>query len=101
MSNDAGKNEGVRIVAAFDDRAVSLTDALASESPGGKSRNEGVRVLATFDDRARLLPGEPASPELDHATNGHVAALISQIESALGTIQTALAELKQIQSKAG
>jgi len=57
-----------------------------------RSSNEGVRVLAGFDGSAQAVA---------EAAPGQVAALLSQIETALQTIHTALAQIKQIQSKAG
>jgi hypothetical protein len=90
MSTSQGRNEGIRVIATFDDRAIPLSPGQDEPARATRSANEGVRMIATFEDPA----GAPAAPT-------QVAALISRIESALQTIHAALVEIKQIQSKAG
>ena len=91
---------GVRMVAAFDSPTVSFVENDAGEVLGTRSRNEGVTMLPGFEGNAQPLAraGPTDQPPTD------VPALVAQIESALGTIHAALAEIKRLQapqSKAG
>lgn len=65
-----------------------------------KSRNEGVRIIAQFDDRAVPIGGVP-SPDAGPSAPGGIEERISRLETALRTIHAELAEIKQLQAKAG
>ncbi|HVL15499.1 MAG TPA: hypothetical protein VM529_23215 [Gemmata sp.] len=119
------KNEGVRVIADFDDHAVPLATATPDgNATAARSANEGVRVLVGFDDR--IAPHHPTSSsglvrqqldELDGllqrmlsrpfespepaADKGQVAELIAQINAGMQTIHAAISEIKRIESKAG
>lgn len=65
MGGKSNRNEGVRMIAQFCDRAVPLTEAAGAEPlpRTGESANEGVRMLATFAEVARPIGGdEPGRP---------------------------------------
>ncbi|VTU00736.1 unnamed protein product [Gemmataceae bacterium] len=108
MAPGSSRNEGIRAFPAFDDRAAP---ALLAGHPLARGMNEGVRPFAGYDDVAQPLTGTSA-PLARIETTLHTAlsaattqqppaAVISCLEDTVQTLSAALAELKQIQNKAG
>jgi hypothetical protein len=59
MSSNASRNQGVQIVAAFEDRAIPLNSPADMDRSGQASRsaNDGIRFLAEFADYVQPLNG--------------------------------------------
>jgi hypothetical protein len=96
MSSQPSKNEGVRIIAQFQGKTVSLSDAkLIPDDIDGRKRsmNEGVSVIAEFKDSAQPFAAPPTQDQTQ------VATVFAKIEIALQAIQVALAEIHQFQIK--
>ena len=58
MTDKSSRNEGIRMLAQFTDRAVPVGESPADTGPAavpGASVNEGVRMVATFDEVARPI----------------------------------------------
>ena len=56
MSGESSRNEGIKIIAEFKDRAVSMTGV--PEVPTivyGRSKNAGITIIADFKDKARAV----------------------------------------------
>ena len=54
MSGKSGRNEGIKIIAEFKERAVSMTGV--PEDPTivyGRSKNAGITIIADFEDKAQ------------------------------------------------
>jgi DNA-directed RNA polymerase specialized sigma24 family protein len=71
MNGEADRNEGVRVVAQFTDRAVPLDGGAALGDGAGigtRSANEGIRILAEFRNAA-----EPIAAGTTTAANGNTA----------------------------
>ena len=63
------RNEGVRVIAQFRDRAIPLANPPAKPAtgePGTRCVNEGIRALTEFTDPAQSPPpprDEPGAPK--------------------------------------
>lgn len=108
MAPGSSQNEGIRAFPAFDDRAVS---ALPADRPAARGVNQGVRPIAGYDDVAQSLGGVSGplariETTLRTALSAATAqqptpAMIACVEDTVRTLTAALAELKQLQNKAG
>lgn len=86
MSEKGSRNEGIRVIAAFDDRAVPLSaEAGVTSDRPVRSANEGVRMVAAFDGPVIPLtddddgspPAAPAGPR-PRGLSGWVGRLASR-----------------------
>jgi hypothetical protein len=59
MNSKSNRNEGVRIIAAFDDRVIPLAQTASRGGPcvASRSTNEGIQLLAAFQEQAQSLNG--------------------------------------------
>ena len=56
------RNEGIRIIAEFNERAVSLTGLPGNpNSAYGRAKNAGITIIADFTDKAQ--PVEATGPK--------------------------------------
>jgi len=58
--SDASRNQGVQIIACFEDRAILLNTPVGMDetSRALRSANEGIRHLADFEDDVQPLGGD-------------------------------------------
>jgi RNA polymerase sigma-70 factor (ECF subfamily) len=65
MSGKSNKNDGVRIIANFKDRAIPLSGARSQQDAGrlaSRSANQGIIPLAEFGDQAQPLQRQETDP---------------------------------------
>ena len=77
--NEKSKNEGIRVIAQFRDRAVPMAKspvASAASPPANKSKNEGIKSLTEIVDLAQplTLPRNDAAPPNDSPNEGGPAS---------------------------
>jgi RNA polymerase sigma factor (sigma-70 family) len=88
MNGEPNKNEGVRIIADFDDRAIPLQEGPPDQGgppAASRSANDGVRLIADFNDPAQPLSG--AGEELEREI------LVALLESAIAQLPPVMAEV--------
>ncbi|MBX9584777.1 MAG: hypothetical protein K2X87_31120 [Gemmataceae bacterium] len=86
MSEKRSRNEGVRVIAAFDYRAVPLSsEAAASPDQPGRSANEGIRVVATIDTPVVPADGDPGeSPKPAPPPDARMRGVLGPVYHARG-----------------
>jgi hypothetical protein len=77
MQGDSARNEGIRNIAEFHDRAIPLWEASDGSANAGVARptspsvNEGVRLLMEFAEPVQQFHGKKASAdETSHLPKG-------------------------------
>jgi hypothetical protein len=100
MSGNAGRNQGVRLIHSFEDRAIPLNTPPGVDRPAKASRsaNDGIALLADFASDVQPL-NRPETAPLD-TLNGlfaqheqKVQRLVNKLQGRIEELQKQIAEL--------
>ena len=95
MSSKASRNQGVQIIAAFEDRAVPLNTSAGMDRAGQASRsaNEGIHLFAAFEDDVQPLNGVETGAR--DVLNALLAQHEQNVQKLVNKLQETIDELKK------